>query len=150
MSDTAEFISTFAARFAFASTSDGCGVLVDLQVGSYFALNTTASMTCGILRSSRTVDEALKRVAEEMGIGISEAQEAVLSIQRELSRAAPRENIGGPLQYARATDGSWALQENSRTILSIDAREQVVRLHVPPSDLLTRSSSTCKRSYPSC
>ena len=119
-------LTDFPDRFAVASFSDGVGVLIDLTTGGYFRLNSSAVVICDVLQAGGTADEAIDRIVRRMRVTEADAKRLVATVQDNLSQPVPRHPPASALTYARHPDGSWVLEEDGHTDLSIaDERRQI-------------------------
>jgi hypothetical protein len=109
----------FRARFTLEPFADG-GVLVDLESGSYFELNGTATEACKSLLATETRREADVRLGEILSIGDEAARSLIDSILEELA-GLPRASteLVGPFRYLRDGD-VYVLEDEGRPILEVD------------------------------
>ena len=70
------------------------GLLIDLETGTYFRLNATATRTCAALQECATVREAIERLTGQFGLAIDQARELVESVRSQLAASNRRTGTG--------------------------------------------------------
>lgn len=123
-------VGKFGERFAVECLEEG-GVLVDLESGSYFALNRTAATICAVLSEDLSIDETAGRLGERLGLSRSAALGAIDDVLREASRLAKGDEPIGPFSY-RKEGKRYVLKEANRIILEVDAERNELSLSARP------------------
>jgi hypothetical protein len=121
----------FSDRYSIASFTNGEGIIVDLDSGSYFSLNASALSICQILATEARDDVRIHHVAKSMNVPTDEARNLVNEMWLVLSGATPRDPATGSFVYRKVTDDLWALDESGRTIFLVSEKKQQVALEVP-------------------
>jgi hypothetical protein len=138
-----DLTATFRNRYALECFSDGDGVVVDLETGSYFRINRTSLVICKALQASNTTTEAIQQVASTLKITTPQAVADVNSVRANLVNGLEPEKPPGPLYYKFNPDGSAFLIQEDRVIFSVDANRRTVGLVDLPTAL---PLSVCLRS----
>jgi hypothetical protein len=125
----------FGDRYAIESLSSGDGVLVDLQTGNFFRLNSSAVAACRALAAAATLDEAIDRLAAEVGASSDRAADFMTSIRHLLAQPGIRVPAPGPYHYAHETEDLCTFSQDSRRIFAIHRRQKTVELCISPSSL---------------
>jgi hypothetical protein len=103
----------FRDRYALAAFADG-GVVVDLETGSYSALNGTAAAMLTVLQTASSADEAVDRLAARFGISAERARADLAGLTEALSREGLRIEPIDAFRYRQAEDGGYDLWHGER------------------------------------
>lgn len=98
----------FRERYALATFADG-GVVVDLETGSYSALNGTAAAMLTALQTASSDDDAVDRLAARLGISAERARTDLATLTEALSGEGLRVEPIDAFRYRRAEDGGYDL-----------------------------------------
>jgi hypothetical protein len=118
MSTPTTAISSFSARYALECLAGG-GVLVDLNNGNYFRLNSTAAMACQALMQTETFSEAARLLEARFGIPTAGASSILSQITREVDLPTIRQPTTLPLRY-RADETGYTLDHDGVDLLHLD------------------------------
>jgi hypothetical protein len=124
---------SFRDRLVVESIGDE-GLLIDLETGSYFRLNTVATKACLALQQSGTVAAAAARLTEQRGLPPDQARALVESVRAQLAAPNPQALTGNRFAYRRR-QGGYALEQDGTPILTTDARGDELQMIVPPEAL---------------
>ena len=124
----------FGDRFAVERVGDE-GILIDLETGGYFQLNATATKACLALAESASATEATARAAQMLALPLERGAALLADVHAQLyQQPAARMEPVGPFRYRRHEDG-YALVDDDRVVLTLDAGGRQLRLCVPVETL---------------
>ncbi len=110
-------------RFLLARYTTG-GVVVDLESGNYYQVNSSAALVCDALRAGGDVEG---RVAAELGVPREEAAGIVAEVASGLALPAVRSTPQGSYHFYPAV-GGYVLRHGERTVLEVDGASLGIRL----------------------
>jgi hypothetical protein len=116
-------MSDLDCRFLLARYTTG-GVVVDLESGNYYRVNSSAAMVCDALCAGGDVDG---RVAAELGIPREEAARIVAEVESGLAAPAVHGTPQGSYHFYPTVDG-YLLRHGERTVLEVDGASLDIRL----------------------
>jgi len=109
---------TFADRYVVKSFPSG-GVIVDLETGNYFRVDTSAATACAALIES-DVASATREVAEQLAISPEHAQMLIADTRAALSAAPVRGTPTGPYHFYPEENG-YGLWHAGKRVLAVSA-----------------------------
>ncbi len=122
----------FSERYVWSAFPEG-GVVLDLEVGTYFRANATVLHVCEALAASTATEQVARDVAARLKIDVPTAEGAIAQILSDLHAQAEPKPIGGAFVY-RSTGSGYALFDGDRPFIEVDTSGRSVRLCLPARD----------------
>ncbi len=124
----------FRKRFALATFSDG-GIVVNVETGGYWMLNSSGAVLLSELERSRSADEAFAAAATRLGIPRELAARDIAALIRQANGKGIPELPIGPFRYQASPEGGYELWDAQRAVLRTDESGRRLSLLAPPASL---------------